>query len=294
MNEHITVNGETVEADLVAHERQMLAQRHEANGDHAVDPEQLEADATENAIERVLLLQEARKAIPQLAEAELRDRWNEVCKQLGGHAALRRQFDEQPGAEERLRRDVEEGLRLEYLFAEICHDVTPPGDDEIRAYYDSHTGEFTIPERVRASHILQQPRPGRDAAAIYQDLLNARTAVLNGASFADVARRYSHCRDNGGDLGWFERGAMVPAFETVAFALPVGQVSDVVQTEFGYHIIHVTGHKPAALQPFDEAKETILQNLWNDRKNTAIGAHVDRLRETATIVRETPTAETTP
>lgn len=286
MNERITVNGETVEAGLVAHERYMLAQRHEAHGEHDVDPAQLDADAAENAIERVLLLQEARRAYPSPDGAELQERWNEVCRQLGGPAVLKRRFEEHPDDEQRLRRDVLEGLQLEHLFEELCRDVTPPADSEIRAYYESNPALFTVPERVRASHILQQPQPGRDAGAIYQDLLNARAAVLNGASFADVARRYSHCRDDGGDLGWFERGAMVPAFEDAVFTLPVGQVSDVVQTEFGYHIIQVTGRKPAALQPLDEVRKTILADLWNERKNAAIGTHVDTLRQTAAIQRE--------
>ena len=294
MNERITVNGETVDDDLVAHERAVLVQRHEANGERGVDPERMTGDAVENAIERVLLLQEARKSHSQLAEAEVRSRWDEVCRQLGGPVELRRRFEEHPDAEQQLRKDMEDGLRLEHLFEDLCREVAAPDEDELRAYYESHNDEFTIPERIRASHILQQPQPGRDAGAIYQDLLNARTEIRQGASFAEVARRYSHCRDDGGDLGWFERGAMVPAFEAVAFSLPVGQVSDVVQTEFGYHLILVMGHKPAVLQPLESVREKIIESLWNERKNAAIGVYVDRLRETAKILRETPVEEASP
>jgi parvulin-like peptidyl-prolyl isomerase len=141
-----------------------------------------------------------------------------------------------------------------------------PTEADVERYYEEHADEFRTTEMVRASHILQQAGPGRDVGTIYTDLLNARERIMAGADFAEVAGEHSHCNDRGGDLGWFRRGQMVQTFEDVVFAMEPGQVSDVFQSEFGYHIAKVFEKRPAGRIPLEEVREFIRERLAAERE----------------------------
>ena len=107
----------------------------------------------------------------------------------------------------------------------------------------------------------------------------------SGEDFADLAKEYSDCPSGaeGGDLGYFEKGAMVPAFEEAAFALNVGELSDVVETQFGYHIIKLTANKPTSITGFDEVKEEIAQQLIIATKRAAEDTYISQLKSRAEI-----------
>ncbi|HVO76588.1 MAG TPA: peptidylprolyl isomerase, partial [Candidatus Bathyarchaeia archaeon] len=161
-------------------------------------------------------------------------------------------------------------------------------EQDARAFYDNNEKRFVQPERVHASHILigvnkddadsTRTRKKADAQHILREL-------KKGADFADEARKYSTDpnKAQGGDLGYFERGRMVPEFEKAAFALKSGQMSGVVETPLGYHIIKVIDHAPASTVPFDQAKQNIEQYLGNQKKQQAITSYFDSLRSVSKI-----------
>ena len=136
-------------------------------------------------------------------------------------------------------------------------------EDEARALYDEHLDRYDVPERVRARHILLRVEP--DATAEREQEVRAAAESLleeirGGADFAEVARRASEdpgSRESGGDLGFFERGKMVPAFDAAAFSLEADQVSEVIRSEFGFHIIRVEEHPRAEHQPFEAVQEDL-------------------------------------
>jgi peptidyl-prolyl cis-trans isomerase D len=137
----------------------------------------------------------------------------------------------------------------------------------VRGAYDEQSARFHVPEQVHARHILV--RIARDATAEQSaDAEKRATAALErlqkGEDFAEVARSVSEdpgSKDRGGDLGFFRRGAMVPAFEEAAFALEPGAVSALVKTDFGLHVIRVDEKKPAEDRVFDDAKREIAREL---------------------------------
>ncbi len=143
-------------------------------------------------------------------------------------------------------------------------------DDKLKDYYALHKKEYEKPERVKASHILIQadasptsPTGLTDEAAkkLASDLLARLKA---GEDFAALAKKYSAdpgSRSKGGDLDWFSKGAMVPEFEKAAFALKKGGLSDVVKTQFGYHIIKVTGRDEGFSPTFDKVKDKVLAEI---------------------------------
>ncbi|HKY32320.1 MAG TPA: peptidyl-prolyl cis-trans isomerase [Candidatus Polarisedimenticolia bacterium] len=140
-------------------------------------------------------------------------------------------------------------------------------DAEIQAEYDARKDTtYTSPEQRRASHILFKVPPGAPAAEA--SAIEARAAevlgqIRAGGDFAQLAQQHSEDTSaaQGGDLGWFGRGRMVPEFEQPAFSMAEGQVSDLVRSQFGFHIIKVTGSRPAGVRPLEEVKDPIRQQL---------------------------------
>jgi peptidyl-prolyl cis-trans isomerase D len=138
-------------------------------------------------------------------------------------------------------------------------------DDQLRAAYSSSLDNFRMPERVHARHILLKTDGKSDAEkkvlmAKAEDLLKQ---LKNGADFADAAKKNSQdsTAEQGGDLGWFVRNQMVPEFDTVAFTLKPKELSGVVTSQFGYHIIQVLEKEPAKLKPFEEVKDELAKEV---------------------------------
>jgi len=135
-----------------------------------------------------------------------------------------------------------------------------PADAQLQAEYNSRRNEFMSPERVKVRHILLKSDATNDAVvkAKAEGLLKS---LQGGADFAKLAKENSEdpgSKDNGGDVGWMVRGQMVPEFEKAGFALPVGQLSGLVKTTYGYHILKVEAHEQAHQQTLDEVKGQLM------------------------------------
>lgn len=165
-------------------------------------------------------------------------------------------------------------------------------EEDAKKYYSTNKKEFETPEQVKASHILVIPDtdPNTDpnqakakAKTKAEDLLRQ---IKDGADFATLAKARSDGPSGakGGDLGFFSRGQMVPAFEKVAFQLKVGQVSDIVETRFGYHIIRVTDHKDSNVITFEQARDDIINRLTQQKQRELSMQYVESLKAKAKIV----------
>lgn len=163
---------------------------------------------------------------------------------------------------------VGEQRKVKYLFvdsAALRNAIQIP-EAELRSYYQQNLSSYQLPEKVRASHILlktegKSPEETEKIRARAAELL---LQVRQGGDFAELARKNSEdpvSAANGGDLGLFGRGAMVPEFENAAFSLGVGAISDLVKTQFGFHIIKVIEKQPARTQSFEEVESLIRPSL---------------------------------
>lgn len=149
-------------------------------------------------------------------------------------------------------------------------------DKAVEDYYNKNIDSYKYGAQVKASHILVDTE---EKAREVLDKLN------NGADFAEVAKEYSTgpSGKNGGDLGYFEKGDMVPEFAEAAFSLKVGEISKPVKTKFGYHIIKVFDKKEAGVKSFAEVKDSIKSKLLNQKRQQAWSDLIKELREKADI-----------
>ena len=176
-------------------------------------------------------------------------------------------------------------IRMLLLDRDQVHaKMVVPAADVQRAYNDGIT-QYSTPEQIRASHILLETA-GKDEAAVRKQAEDILAKVKAGGDFAALAKQYSEdegSKVNGGDLDYFGRGRMVPEFETAAFALEPGAVSDLVKSQFGFHIIKVTDKRPATTRSFEEVRPQIEDQLKWDRTDRQIAA---RAAELATRIQE--------
>lgn len=158
--------------------------------------------------------------------------------------------EEYKDAIENISKEVITSMAVNKILADIT--VT---DEEVKNYYEENKESFGQPATVSARHILVETE---------EEANKAKEEILSGKlSFGDASMKYSMCPSNqqGGSLGEFSKGMMVPEFEEVAFAAEIGVISEPVQTQFGYHLILVDAKNEAFIKSFDEVKDTVLDQL---------------------------------
>ena len=200
-----------------------------------------------------------------------------------------------------VKQRVRKGLGYQKLIEAQWTGKINVTEDDAKKYYSENKKQFEMPEQVRASHILIKPDtadpnadPNKVKARAKAKTENLLKQIKDGADFAELARANSGCPSStkGGDLGFGEksdpnsgrRGTWVAPFGKAAFELKPGQVSDIVETQFGYHIIKVTDHKDPDVIPFEQAKDNILKMLTQTRQGELAKEYIDALKAKANIV----------
>ena len=205
--------------------------------------------------------------------------------------ANRKGIPQDPAIQKKIK-ELETKLVVEKLLKNIVESKGTIDDAEIKSYFEEHQGEFHRPEQIRASHILikvdenADTKTDQEARAKAEKLLKELRA---GGDFSELAKQYSEGPTNvkGGDLGYFARGKMVKEFDEVAFALEKeGEVSDIVKTKFGYHIITLTGKKEEQTRTLEQVKPQIQRKLQNMKRKELFEAFIKNLRDNATITKK--------
>jgi peptidyl-prolyl cis-trans isomerase C len=215
---------------------------------------------------------------PQLKETVLRQFVQSI---VVSDLAKQKGFDKNPDIKEQLQFFSDNFLANEYLKREIAQKVSV-SDDDLKAYYDTHKDEFKTPEMIKARHILVKV----ESSASEEDKKKAKEKVemylkriKDGEDFAKLASEVSDdpgSKTKGGDLGFFPKGRMVKPFEDAAFSLKPGEISGIVETQFGFHIIKVEEKKDSAVESFDSVKERLRQKLVQERTRKEITEFIDK------------------
>jgi peptidyl-prolyl cis-trans isomerase C len=218
----------------------------------------------------------------------------------GDEASFAAQLKEFGMTEAQVRQELRKQLTVEeFIKARSSESEGSASDEEIQAFYKENPEYWKQPEQARASHILVRVEPGATPAektAKKKIIDDARARVQKGEDFAKVAAEVSEdpgSKNQGGDLGSFGRGQMVPPFEKAAFGQPIGAIGPVFTTDYGYHFVKVTSRTPARTVPYDEVKERIGSHLSENKQRTQFEAVVKELREKADVKIFLPEPETT-
>jgi peptidyl-prolyl cis-trans isomerase C len=279
-----TVNGEKIsKAELEAAIRSVELQ----NGGRSVPPErrdEIYRGVLDNLVSIRVLRQEVTARHMTASDADILAHINQLRKQFPSEAAFRQAMAQQHVSQEKLRDDARMDLLVNRLLESEVNGRLSVKPGDVSAFYEKNPDQFTQSETVRASHIFVIVPPGADAntkAAAKARAEEALKAVRAGKDFAAVARAYSQdggSAQRGGDLGFVPRGQTAPAFENAAFSLKVGQISDVVESPFGFHVIKVTERRPGRAVPFPEAAARIQQYLEQQQRQELGKAFVDGLK----------------
>ena len=280
------VNGEKVDEGRIKAEAERLRPEYERVFSQ-MEKEKREAQlldwSRENVIESVLLRQAAERDIKDLSQEEVESAYKKMLEERGGANRFYQQVGISPERGEEIKADIAGRIKAERLTAKLTAGIKEPSEKDIHQYYEKNVERFTIPESIRASHIVKHPKADVEPEEMRKELDCVLGEIKAGADFGELAGKHSDCPENGGDLGLFARGQMVEAFESIVFNLDAGQVSDVFETEFGYHIAKVSEKRPAMPCPMKDVRELIVRELTQEAQQKAIEKFIDAEKAKAAI-----------
>jgi len=255
----------------------------------ATPDERLRNSARKVLIEQRLILKAAREAGITVTDQQVELRLGQIMgNSPGGADAFRQTLAAQGISEDVVRQDLREGMIIRQYFQTRVDQSPEVTDDECQTFYSDNPDQFTGAPEVHARHILITGEPNLDDMA-EAELRSRAVAILKeleaGADFAATAIEKSEgpSGPTGGDLGWFGQGRMVPAFDSAAFVLDVGEVGGPVRTQFGYHLILVEEKRTTDPVSFVQAKPQIHMMLGNQKIQEGGVALLDSLRAEADI-----------
>jgi peptidyl-prolyl cis-trans isomerase C len=225
------------------------------------------------------------KADPRMEEVLVR---NLVSIMVVSDVAKKKGLEKDPTIRKQIDIMINEYLARTYIQKEILGKIKLT-DKDYEEYYNTHKKEFENPEMVRARHILVAVKPNateEEKKAALKKAEDIREKATKGEDFAKLASEYSDdpgSKAKGGDLGFFTAGSMVGKFEQAAFTLKPGEISPVVETEFGYHIIKVEERKAAEQQPYDAVKEQVIAKATQAVQQERLNAFLEKAMKDAKV-----------
>jgi len=282
----ITINGERIEETAVEAEMDRMRPRYRQTFPDQKESEQekqLREWARENIVERVILRQEAAGSEDVIPRAAIEERLETLRNQHGGDEGLRRAYGLTEETRPEFEKELDLQLRVERLVDGLCADLPEATDDEGRAHYTAHREDFTIPERVRAGHIVKHVDAETPPEEAEKAIRKIQERMKAGEPFEKLASETSDCPDDDGGLGWFPRGEMVPEFEDVVFGMTPGEVSDVFSTPFGFHIAKLYEREAERVRPYAEVRDPVLKRVAQERRDARLAEFLDEKMATARI-----------
>jgi len=285
----LRVNGETVYAAEISAVMSNIVGQLSAQGREAPDQQQLVQMATQRVVEQKILAQEARRKSYQVNDLRVAEMVKEIEDQAGGREQLDQRLVARGTSYDRLLVTVKEMDLVRTLIEKDIAPTVAVTDDEVAEFYADNTAMFTTPEQIHARHIVFAADENADADTIISARTKAdeaRARALAGEDFAKLAREVSEgpSAEAGGDLGFATSQQMVPGFAEAASALDPGEISEVVRTNFGFHVIKVEEKKPEVTLTLDEASDRVRLILNQNKIAEKVQELIRTLGEQAEIV----------
>lgn len=249
----------------------------------------LKKKVIDSLIEDVLLEQEAEKSGMKVADRDIDEAIEDVKKQNsideeGLKSALKREGLTYEGYRLQIKKQIEKGR----LIGQQVRSKVSVTEKDLAEYYEKNRRLFLKDEEIKVSHILfpvSEAASETETERIRGRALEVLDMVRKGKDFAELAGKYSQdaSAGEGGSLGFFKKGHLLPAFEKAAFALKKGEISDLVRTTFGFHIIRVDAIKEATPEPLESVKEKIRSALTSEMMEQRYKEWMEELKRSAVI-----------
>lgn len=239
-------------------------------------------------INRELLYQESQKKGIKVDNKEVDKQFDALRKRFPNEKAFNAVLKREKLTEADLKSQLRKGLAIQqFVETNFVQKVKIP-QQEVKDFYKNNPNMFKNPEQVKASHILIKVDAKADPSKkdqAYKKIKEIQKKLKDGQDFATLAKEYSEGPSNvkGGDLGYFRRGQMVKPFESVAFSLKPGEVSDIVETRFGYHLIKLVDKKPESTVSYAEAEKNITQYLKQEKATKELKTYIEKIKQKAVI-----------
>ncbi len=286
------VNGSVINRADFNREMGRVLQRLSSKGKPLSDSRvsEIKKEVLENLINSELLYQESQKQGITVDEVAVNEQLRKLKERFPSEAEFKSALSKANLSEDAVKSQLKRGMAIQRFIDNQFVQKSKVSDKESRAYYDSHPDLFKQPEQVRASHILIKVDPGADESQKVEarkKMEKIQGKVQKGEDFAALAKEFSEGPSSakGGDLGYFRRGQMVKPFEEKAFALQPGEVSDIVETQFGYHLIKVMDKKPETTIAYEDIKDRLKQHLKREKVQKDLKLYVEKLKEKAKVER---------
>jgi len=284
------VNGVAIPMEQYTKELNIQVARVSQQGRQVTDDQlaALKKNILESLIEREVLYQQSQKAGIQITDKTVDDQLAGIKKRFPNETEFKNALSKMKLSEDEVKGQIKRGLSIKELIDQQITSKVVVTDEESKAYYDKNQQMFKQPEQIKASHILVKVDAKADDAkktAARKKIEEVQQKLKDGGDFAVLAKEYSEgpSSTKGGDLGYFRRGQMVPPFEEAAQALKPNEVSDVVETRFGYHLIKVFDTKPEETLAYADVKDKIIQRMKQEKIEKEAVQYVDKLKKDAKL-----------
>ena len=244
-----------------------------------MEPAQLEGIIIQNAeriAERKLLLEVASDADTKLAPGDVESALNDQYTRVGGEEQFQQMLSQVGVSLDHVKANIETDLLIKAYLDSQLEELTKVTEAEIRQAYETDKTAS-----VRHILLLTQGKTDEEKIEIRKAMEDILTRARAGEDFAELAQQYTEdpgSKESGGLYEDFGRGRMVKPFEDAAFSVPVGEISDLVETQYGYHILKIVERKRET-RPFEEARSEIETQLRQGKQGTAVQEYIDRLKE---------------
>ena len=284
------VNGVTISQNMYDRELNFFTRRAAPGGKQIPQAQmaQMKNEVLESLIDRELLFQESKKKGIQIKSEAVSDQLQKIKQRYPNQEEFKKLLNDMGLTESDVQKQIERGMAIQELIDTEVTDKIKVSDEETKSFYDKNPQLFQQPEQVKASHILIKVKPDApdDQKAEARKKIEAvQQKVQKGEDFATLAKTYSEgpSGPRGGDLGYFRRGQMVKSFEDAAFNLKPNETSEIVETQFGYHLIKVNDKKPAKKMAYAEVKDRLNEHLKKQKTDSQANAYIETLRKDAKI-----------
>ena len=271
--------------ELDVHRERISRQGKQISDDQVAE---LQKDILEGLIEREVLYQESQKAGIKITDQKVNEQLSGIKKRFPNEEEFKKALASMNLTEAEVREQIQRGLAIRELIDTKVANKIVITEEETKAYYTDNPQLFKKPAQVKASHILIKVEPTADdakKAAAGKKIEEIQQKLKEGGEFAELAKEYSEgpSSTKGGDLGYFQRGQMVKAFEDTAFSMKANEISGRVETRFGYHLIKVYDKKPTQTLSYADVKDKIAQRLKQEKVEKDATRYVETLKKDAKV-----------